>query len=160
MPASRRRSNRFGDFFVTWACGQPVRDDTFLLLFNAEDEAHDFTMPTGFGEEWAVVLDTAVARPPGDASRTVDAGGAITVVDHSLVVLVRTHDAVPAHAAQAVCETMVTAGIRGILNFAPTALHVPPGIHVDPIDMALSLEKVAYFARQKKASRSEASPDP
>jgi redox-sensing transcriptional repressor len=56
--------------------------------------------------------------------------------------------AVPASEAQAVADKMVTAGIKGILNFAPTPLRVGPGIFVDDIDMTMSLEKVAYFARQ------------
>jgi redox-sensing transcriptional repressor len=55
---------------------------------------------------------------------------------------------VPAPSAQAVAEVMVRAGLRGILNFAPTPLRVPPGIYIEDIDMTMSLEKVAFFARQ------------
>ncbi len=56
--------------------------------------------------------------------------------------------AVPAAAAQNVAENMVRAGFRGILNFAPAPLKVPAGVYVEDIDMTMSLEKVAYFARQ------------
>jgi len=42
----------------------------------------------------------------------------------------------------------VAGGARGILNFAPVALRVPPGVYVENLDMARSLEKVAYFARK------------
>ena len=69
--------------------GQPVSDDTFLLLFNAEDEARTFTLPTDFGDRWGVVLDTDEPTPPGVVSRERPAGGAMALVDHSLVVLVR-----------------------------------------------------------------------
>lgn len=55
--------------------------------------------------------------------------------------------AVPASAAQAVAETLVRAGVRGIVNFAPVRLRVPEGVYVEDIDMSISLEKVAYFAR-------------
>jgi redox-sensing transcriptional repressor len=55
---------------------------------------------------------------------------------------------VPAAAAQSVAETMVRSGIRGILNFAPAPLKVPTGVYVEDIDMTMSLEKVAYYARQ------------
>ncbi|MBE3070998.1 MAG: redox-sensing transcriptional repressor Rex [Planctomycetes bacterium] len=56
--------------------------------------------------------------------------------------------AVPAAAAQDVADGLVAAGVRGILNFAPVRLRVPPGVHVEDLDMTLSLEKAAYLARQ------------
>lgn len=55
---------------------------------------------------------------------------------------------VPASEAQNTADFMVRAGIRGILNFAPVPLRVPPDVYVEDIDMTMSLEKVAYFARQ------------
>jgi redox-sensing transcriptional repressor len=55
--------------------------------------------------------------------------------------------AVPADEAQSVAERMVNAGIRGILNYAPVKLDLPAGIYVENRDMALAVEKVAYFAR-------------
>jgi len=61
---------------------------------------------------------------------------------------------VPAAAAQSVAESMVRAGIRGILNFAPAPLKMPTGVYVEDIDMTMSLEKVAYFARQGELIRS------
>jgi redox-sensing transcriptional repressor len=54
---------------------------------------------------------------------------------------------VPADQAQAVAETMVDAGIRGILNMAPAKLHLPVGVYVEDLDVSLSLERVAYMAR-------------
>ncbi|MCX5768879.1 MAG: redox-sensing transcriptional repressor Rex, partial [Candidatus Hydrogenedentes bacterium] len=57
---------------------------------------------------------------------------------------------VPADQAQGVVEYLVRAGIRGILNFAPVRLSVPEHVYVEDIDMTMSLEKVAFFARQKK----------
>jgi redox-sensing transcriptional repressor len=71
-----------------------------------------------------------------------------------LELVAREHDirlgvlTVPAAAAQTVAESMVRAGIRGILNFAPAPLKAPAGVYVEDIDMTMSLEKVAYFARQ------------
>lgn len=56
--------------------------------------------------------------------------------------------AVPPKAAQAVTDRLVAAGVRGILNFAPVRLRVPEGVHVEDLDMTVSLEKVAYFARR------------
>jgi len=54
---------------------------------------------------------------------------------------------VPAQSAQGVADALVKGGVRGILNFAPVRLRVPPHVHVEDIDMTVSLEKVAYFAR-------------
>jgi isoamylase len=40
--------------------GDPVRDESFLLLFNASPEAVTFTLPgSQFGTEWEVLIDTA-----------------------------------------------------------------------------------------------------
>jgi redox-sensing transcriptional repressor len=55
--------------------------------------------------------------------------------------------AVPAEQAQEVAERMVEAGIRGILNFAPTRLALPHGVYVEDINMSVSLERVAFMAR-------------
>jgi len=38
--------------------------------------------------------------------------------------------------------------VRGIVNFAPVQLKVPPGIFLEQLDITLSIEKVAYFARK------------
>jgi glycogen operon protein len=44
------------------ARGQRVTDDSFLLLFNAHDEALEFTLPPPeYGEAWRVDIDTASA---------------------------------------------------------------------------------------------------
>jgi len=59
--------------------------------------------------------------------------------------------AVPASEAEQVARRLVDAGVVGILNFAPVALHTPPGIYVENVDVTMSLEKVAFFSRRKKA---------
>lgn len=56
--------------------------------------------------------------------------------------------AVPASAAQGVADGLVAGGVRGILNFAPAILRAPPSVYVEDLDMAMSLEKVAYFSRR------------
>jgi isoamylase len=68
--------------------GRPVRDDSFLLLFNAHHEALGFTIPAAsFGNTWQVVLDTAadfVAQ-----GRAIAAGEVIEVEGRSIVVVSR-----------------------------------------------------------------------
>jgi glycogen operon protein len=68
--------------------GQRVRDDSFLLFFNAHHEDMDFTVPREvYGERWEVVLDTAaplvIDRP------TAKAGDTLTVDSRSILVLRR-----------------------------------------------------------------------
>jgi redox-sensing transcriptional repressor len=55
---------------------------------------------------------------------------------------------VPAREAQTVADTLTEAGVKGFLNFAPVPLRVAPEVYVEDIDMTMSLEKVAYFARR------------
>lgn len=52
--------------------------------------------------------------------------------------------AVPAEAAQSVVNRLVSAGVRGILNFAPTSLNVPAGVSVRAVDMAVEMEGLSY----------------
>lgn len=56
--------------------------------------------------------------------------------------------AVPAPAAQKVSDDLVHLGIKGLVNFSPIPIHVPQDIYVENVDLTMSLEKVAYFARQ------------
>jgi redox-sensing transcriptional repressor len=55
--------------------------------------------------------------------------------------------AVPADAAQDAADRLVAAGVRGLLNFAPTTLHLSPEIYIADMDMTMGLEKVAFFSR-------------
>lgn len=61
--------------------------------------------------------------------------------------------AVPAEEAQYVAGLFVGAGITGILNFARTALRTPPDVFVENIDLAMAMDKVAYFARHLQPRR-------
>ena len=57
---------------------------------------------------------------------------------------------VPADAAQRVADQMVASGIRGILNFAPLPLGVPPHVNVVAVDLSVQLENLAYKAQQSQ----------
>jgi redox-sensing transcriptional repressor len=57
--------------------------------------------------------------------------------------------------AQEVCNQLVEAGIRGIVNFAPVILKVPPDIVVNNINLYDEVESVFYwvaFENRKKQS--------
>ena len=76
--------------------------------------------------------------------------GALTVSDLSelatwpddidLVVM-----AVPASAAPAAARIAADAGVRGILNFAPTVLETPDSVRVRQVDLATELQVPAYY---------------
>jgi redox-sensing transcriptional repressor len=53
--------------------------------------------------------------------------------------------AVPAANAQEVCNQLVKAGVRAILNYAPVTLTVPDGIHVQYIDPVIHLQRMTYY---------------
>ena len=106
---------------------------------------------TGFGERGfpvIAVLDVARAkigtrlagltvRPMADLDAVVaDRAGCIGLI------------ATPAPAAQAVADAFVASGVRSILNFAPVALSVPEDVTVRPVDLALELQILSFYAHR------------
>jgi len=67
--------------------------------------------------------------------------------------------AVPAGAAQAVCDRLVAAGVTSILNFAPLVLTVPEGVDVRKVDLSIELQILAFHAQRRSAERF-GQPDP
>jgi redox-sensing transcriptional repressor len=61
--------------------------------------------------------------------------------------------AVPAGAAQAMCDRLVTAGVTSILNFAPLVLNVPEGVDVRKVDLSIELQILAFHAQRRNAER-------
>lgn len=56
--------------------------------------------------------------------------------------------AVPALFAQSVLEAVTKAGIKAVMNFAPTPLKVGKNIKLKTIDLTISLESLSYFLSQ------------
>jgi len=61
---------------------------------------------------------------------------------------------VPEVAAQEVCNTMVKAGIKGILNFAPVMLKAPSDVVVQNISVCGELEALVYVTEMNKQQKS------
>jgi redox-sensing transcriptional repressor len=59
--------------------------------------------------------------------------------------------ATPATVAQNVCDRLVAAGVRSILNFAPTVLNVPSGVDVRKVDLSIELQILAFHAQRRGA---------
>ncbi|HXG03288.1 MAG TPA: redox-sensing transcriptional repressor Rex [Candidatus Binatia bacterium] len=53
--------------------------------------------------------------------------------------------AVPAESAQTVADQLVVAGIRAILNFAPTRLRVPRDVRLKDVDLSIELETLSFY---------------
>ena len=52
---------------------------------------------------------------------------------------------VPATAAQEMAEQLVKAGVKAILNYAPTSLNVPESVRVQYIDPVTHLQRMTYY---------------
>jgi redox-sensing transcriptional repressor len=58
--------------------------------------------------------------------------------------------ATPAEVAQPVCDRLVAAGVRSILNFAPVALAAPAGVDVRQVDLSVELQVLAFLGQQRR----------
>jgi redox-sensing transcriptional repressor len=67
--------------------------------------------------------------------------------------------AVPASAAQAVCDAVVAAGVTSILNFAPVVLTVPPHVDLRKVDLAAELQILSFHEQRKTAATIAANGD-
>jgi redox-sensing transcriptional repressor len=52
---------------------------------------------------------------------------------------------VPSTQAQALADQLISAGVRAILNYAPTPLSVPAGVRVQHIDPIFQLQQMTYY---------------
>ncbi len=53
--------------------------------------------------------------------------------------------AVPAESAQAVTDQLVAAGIKAVLNFAPTRLRVGREVRLKNVDLSIELETLSFY---------------
>jgi redox-sensing transcriptional repressor len=67
--------------------------------------------------------------------------------------------ATPAQAAQDVCDRLVAAGIRSILNFAPVVLVTPDDVEVRKVDLAVELQILAFHEQRRLEDIATKNPD-
>lgn len=99
-------------------------------------------------------IDPAKLNPCAPVPVLPMAGLAEWVCEHDIHVGII---AVPHMVAQEVLATMITAGIRGVLNFAPLQLRAPDDCIVNNVNVELELENIIYFVNAARRA-SEASP--
>lgn len=95
-----------------------------VALFDAD--------PTKIGQ----CVEGLKVRPPGAmASVMAETGAELGLLT------------VPSEAAQEVADALVAAGAKGVLNFAPVVLRLPPGISLVSVDLAVQLEQLAFLVQ-------------
>jgi redox-sensing transcriptional repressor len=67
--------------------------------------------------------------------------------------------ATPAPAAQQVADRFIAAGLRSILNFAPTVLQVPSNVVVRRVDLSTELQILTFYLRTGRRPASDAQAD-
>ena len=97
-----------------------------------------------------------VAIFDSDASKVGGMGGGLCVRDISEFEAVSNDEsvemvilAIPVEAVPSVMEHVEKAGVRGILNFAPTKLKVPLGVAVQDVNMVMELEALSFALSQE-----------
>ena len=96
----------------------------------------------GFDVVAAFDSDAAVIGSTVNGTRVLPIAGLTQAVrDERIDMVIVT---VPAGAAQQVVDLAVTAGVRAILNFAPTQLRVPSQVQLSNVDLAVEVEYLSY----------------
>lgn len=58
----------------------------------------------------------------------------------------------PADSAQLVADALASAGIKSVLNFAPTVLHLPEGVNARRVDLSTELQVLSFYLHQREAA--------
>jgi redox-sensing transcriptional repressor len=110
----------------------------------------------GFGNQGfdvVAVFDVSperVGQPAGDLLvRHLDTLAAADDIEMGVI-------ATPVRAAQDVADTLVAAGVRGILNFAPRKLKVPADVTLRAVDMTMEFESLSFALSQARGVRKRA----
>jgi len=93
--------------------------------------------PTKVGKK----LDGLVIEPLKDLQRSTRSKGAS-------IGLITT----PASAAQETAEALAAAGIRSILNFAPTVIAPPDGVDIRRVDLSTELQVLSFYLHRRDSS--------
>jgi len=63
----------------------------------------------------------------------------------------------PAGAAQEVANTLISIGVRSILNFAPRVLTVPPDVLLRYVDLSIELQVMSFYESRRQADAEQLS---
>jgi len=162
-PAQLRKDLAYFGTFGTRGLGYPVETLSGMIrevlgrerlqpvvLVGAGNLGSALLRYKGFEKEGFEVIAAFDAEPEAAVKR-----GVIVPVlsDTRIVEFVRANQVrmailcVPVEYAQEVTNSLVLAGVQGILNFSPIVLQVPAEVVVNNVDLALELENLSYFIR-------------
>ncbi len=89
---------------------------------------------------------------PAKSGRTVDGVPILPTGDLAREVKARNLQiaivAVPAESAQAVTDKLVAAGVKGVLNFAPSRIRVGKDVRLKNVDLSIELETLSFYLAQ------------
>lgn len=93
-------------------------------------------------------------RDPAKVGRKVGADLVVESVDDLPEIVADRHIAIaiiatPAEAAQETADRLVAAGVRSILNFAPSVVQVPPGVMLRKVDLSSELQILTFYELRK-----------
>lgn len=95
-----------------------------------------------------------------DPARIGTRWGDLVIADVSRLEAIARHERVevailvtPADPAQSLVDRLVAAGVLAVLNFAPVQLHVPDGVDVKNVNLAVELETLAYAIQHRNDRR-------
>jgi redox-sensing transcriptional repressor len=89
---------------------------------------------------------------PDKIGRTIEGVPVVSTTDLAREVKMRGIQiaivAVPAEAAQVVTDKLVAAGVKGILNFAPSRIKAVRDVRLKNVDLAIELETLSFYLAQ------------
>jgi redox-sensing transcriptional repressor len=126
-----------------------------VVIVGAGNLGHALAAYGGFASRGFRIVGLLDAHPDVVGSRLGPPGREIevrsfadleSVVSAAQIAVIAT----PADAAQDVCDRLVAAGVRSILNFAPVVLSVPENVEVRKVDLAVELQILAFHEQRRE----------
>ena len=119
-----------------------------VVIVGMGDIGHALARYSGFanrGFRVAMVFDVDSAKVGQrvDGFTVEDAAKLVECVRNARIKIAMV--TVPAASAQDVTDKLVQAGVKAILNYAPTSVNVPGNVHVQYIDPATHLQRMTYY---------------
>lgn len=119
-----------------------------VVIVGMGDMGHALARYGGFGERGfrvALLFDSDPAKIGQKVGSFVieDAAQLVERVRSCKIKLAMV--SVPAASAQEVADKLTQAGIKAILNYAPTVLSVPESVHVQHIDPSSHLQRMTFY---------------
>jgi redox-sensing transcriptional repressor len=135
-----------------------LTQDWPVIIIGIGNLGHALANHGGFatrGFRVAALLDADPARGGEDVAgmtvRPVEDIEAVVAGERGCIGVIAT----PASAAQDVCDRLVAAGVRSILNFAPCVLAVGADVDVRKVDLSLELQILAFHQQRKVSGPDE-----